>query len=211
MNPIFDFPSVDHLIEGVHYTVVDYDFAERQAMAIGYPQQQYGEEEHLREQNTNMPSRGMVSSFEECPQGEKKVFGVCRKPGQKADDKKDFDSSKKTKQEEELEGEAKKQGSDFRNNKKITDVKSGKKLGWAMKGGKPVLVEWGSVAGEKKVGPKKQEKPPKGASQSGVSASTQAGQRAGNQAARNGQVNLAGLEAQNQNRNRIEQQQRSNG
>lgn len=137
----FNIPSVDHLIEGVHYRLVDWSFAEGRDRGL----------------ETNMPSRGMVSSFadgQECPEGEKMIFGMCRKPGEKQGDK-EFDSSKKTKQEEEGEAEAKKQGSDFKNNKMIKDVKSGKKLGWAMKDGKPVLVEWGSVAGEKKVGPKK--------------------------------------------------------
>lgn len=82
------------------------------------------------------------------------VFGVCRKVGGGTGEK-DFDSSKKTKQEEEGEAEAKKQGSDVKSNKPV--MVNGKKMGWAVKNGKPVLVEWGSVAGEKKVGPK----PPK--------------------------------------------------
>ncbi len=196
---LFNLPTVDHLVEGVHYRVLDWNFAEDTEANL------------LRNQNTNMPSRGMASTFEECPQGEKMVFGVCRKPGQKADDKKDFDSSKKTKQEEDLEGQAKKAGSEFKNNKMIKDVKSGKKLGWAMKDGKPVLVEWGSVAGEKKVGPKQPAKPPKGASRSGVTDATRQGQRQGNDAARARQVNTAGLEAQDQNRRSIESQTRSNG
>ena len=137
MNP-FNLPSVDHLIEGVHYRTVDWNFAED------------AEANLLRNQNTNMPSRGMASTFEECGAGEKMVFGMCRKVRDGSTGDKDFDSSKKTKQEEEGEAEAKKQGSDVKNNKMITDVKSGKKLGWAVKDGKPVLVEWGSVAGEKK-------------------------------------------------------------
>jgi hypothetical protein len=112
----FNLPSVDHLTEGVHYRIVDWNFAEG------------------------------------CPEGEKMVFGTCRKVGQKPDDDKDFDSSKKTKDEEANETEAKKQGSDVKNNKPVTV--NGKKMGWAVKNGKPVMVEWGSVAGEKKVGPK---------------------------------------------------------
>jgi hypothetical protein len=138
----FSLPSVDHLIEGVHYTIVDWSFAEGRARDRGL--------------ETNMPSRGMASTFadgQECPEGEKMIFGMCRKTGQKQGEK-EFDSSKKTKQEEEGEAQAKKEGSDFKNNKMIKDVKTGKKMGWAMKDGKPVLVEWGSVAGEKKVGPK---------------------------------------------------------
>ena len=115
---IFNFPNIDHLIEGVHYTVVDWDFAD------GQP----------------------------CPEGEKMVFGMCRKLGGKSGDK-EFDSGSKTKQETEGEAEAAKQGSSAKNNKAV-NVK-GRKMGWAIKDGKPVLVEWGSVAGEKKVGPKK--------------------------------------------------------
>jgi hypothetical protein len=88
------------------------------------------------------------------------IFGMCRSTKTSPKDDKDFDSSKKTKQETEGEAEAKKQGSEFKNNKMIKDVKTGKKLGWAMKDGKPVLVEWGSVAGEAKVGPKKPQTKP---------------------------------------------------
>ena len=119
----FNLPSVDHLVEGVHYRIIDWNFAEG------------------------------------CPEGEKMVFGACRKVGQKPDDEKDFDPSKKTKQEEGNESEAKKQGSDVKNNKPVTV--NGKKMGWAIKNGKPVMVEWGSVAGEKKVGPKGTAKPKK--------------------------------------------------
>jgi hypothetical protein len=124
----FNLPSVDHLVEGVHYRIVNWNFAEG------------------------------------CPEGEKMVFGTCRKVGQNPNDDKDFDSSKKTKDEEKNEAEAKKQGSDVKNNKPV--MVDGKKMGWAVKNGKPVMVEWGSVAGEKKVGPKqpaakpKQEKKP---------------------------------------------------
>lgn len=202
----YDFPCVDNLIEGVHYRVVNWSFAE-------------GEE--IREQATNMPSRGMVSSFADgqgCPEGEKMVFGVCRKPGSKADDPKDFDSSKKTKDEEDLETQAKKQGSDVKNNKMITDIKSGKKLGWAIKGGKPVLVEWGSVAGEKKVGSGGGVKPPKpgqgaqapaGATQGGVTDAARQGQRQANAAAAAQQVTASGQAAQEANRRRIESQTRA--
>jgi hypothetical protein len=205
MNP-FNLPSVDHLTEGVHYRVLDWNFAEDTEANI------------LRNQQTNMPSRGMASTFADgqgCPEGEKMVFGVCRKPGQRQNDDKDFDSSKKTKQEEEGEAQAAKEGSSFKNNKMIKDIKTGKKMGWAMKDGKPVLVEWGSVAGEKKVGPAKPKKPkapqpaPAGASRSGVTDSTRAGQRRGNDIAASLQVNDAGREAQAQNRRNIESQTRS--
>jgi hypothetical protein len=141
----FSIPSVDHLIEGVHYRVVDWSFAEGRDRGL----------------ETNMPGRGTPSTFaEECGPDEKMIFGMCRSTKTNPKDDKDFDSSKKTKQEEEGEAQAKKEGSEFKNNKMIKDVKSGKKLGWAMKDGKPVLVEWGSVAGEKKVGPKKPEAKP---------------------------------------------------
>lgn len=92
-------------------------------------------------------------SFADCADGEKMVFGVCRKVGGSGE--KDFDSSKKTKQETEIEKEGEKQKSSFENNKPF--MKDGKKYGWAMKNGKKVAVEWGSVAGEKKVGEKKKE------------------------------------------------------
>ena len=105
----FNFPSIDHLIEGVHYTTIDWNFAE------------------------------------ECAPGEKMTFGVCRKI--------DGSTQKAASQEELGQKEAKKQGSTFQNNKQITEGLTKKKMGWAMKDGKPVLVEWGSVAGEKKVGP----------------------------------------------------------
>ena len=199
----FNIPSVDHLIEGVHYTVLDWNFAEDTEANI------------LRQQRTNMPSSGGPSTFaEECPEGEKMIFGTCRKPGEKKGDK-EFDSSKKTKQEEDLEGQAKKAGSEFKNNKMIQDVKSGKKFGWAMKGGKPVMVEWGSVAGAKKVGPKaakpaKPAKPqPAGSSRSGVTDSTRSGQRVGNNVARDVQANDSGRQAQDENRRNIESQTRS--
>lgn len=101
--------------------------------------------------------------FAECASDEKMVFGVCRKVGGSGEAEKDWDQSKKTKQEEEIEGAAKKQGVDINSklNKKAITI-GGKKYGMAIKNGKVVLVEWGSVAGEKKVGPK----PVKGAGQS---------------------------------------------
>jgi hypothetical protein len=117
----FNFPCIDNLIEGVHYTIVDWNFAEG------------------------------------CPEGEKMVFGACRKLKDGSTDDKDFDSSKKTKQEEEGEAEAKKQGSDVKSNKPF--MVGNKKMGWAIKNGKPVMVAWGSVAGEKRVGAKPADKP----------------------------------------------------
>jgi hypothetical protein len=105
--------------------------------------------------------------FEECAADEKVVFGVCRKVGQKTGEK-DFDSSGKSKQEEGIEAAGKKAGSDAKSNKPFKDPKTGRLMGWAIKDGKPVAVEWGSVAGQKKVGPKaagaagKKPKKPKG-------------------------------------------------
>ena len=92
--------------------------------------------------------------FEECAEGEKMVFGVCRKTGQGAGEK-DFDSSAKTEQEKGVEEAAAKAGSTAKTNKPFIDPKTGKKMGWAIKDGKQVAVEWGSVAGQKKVGEKK--------------------------------------------------------
>jgi hypothetical protein len=79
------------------------------------------------------------------------VFGVCRKIGGTPKDDKDFDSNAKSDDEKAAEAEAKKQGSDVKNNKPV--MVNGKKMGWAVKNGKPVMVEWGAVAGQKKVGP----------------------------------------------------------
>ena len=90
--------------------------------------------------------------FAECGPDEKMIFGACRKLGGKNDEK-DFDSSKKTKNETDIENEGAKQGSSFESNKPF--MKDGVKYGWAMKNGKKVAVKWGAVAGEKKVGPKK--------------------------------------------------------
>ena len=89
--------------------------------------------------------------FAECEEGEKMVFGVCRKLGGKNSEK-DFDSGKKTKNETDIENEGAKQGSSFESNKPF--MKDGVKYGWAMKDGRKVAVKWGAVAGEKKVGPK---------------------------------------------------------
>lgn len=128
MTGNFSVPNVDHLTEGVHYHVVDWDFAA-------------------------------------CEPDEKMVFGVCRKIGGSGE--KDFDTSKRSKQEEKLSNEAQKQSAGASTkeqasaaNKKAFTVE-GKKFGWAIKGGKPVIVAWGSVAGEAKVGPKQSLAPQK--------------------------------------------------
>lgn len=108
--------------------------------------------------------------YAECGPGEKMVFGVCRKVGGATEEEKPEvgpDGKPKEKQkkqqkspmEEKLEKAAKAQGSDATNNKKV--MIDGKAYGWAIQNGKPIMVAWGSVAGEKKVGPKKkkEEKP----------------------------------------------------
>lgn len=156
----FNFPSVDGLIEGVHYRVVEWNFAD------GQPVEKQEPEQTVQPVQQNAPAPRTTAApaapaqppqkMSSCAPGEKPVFGVCRKVGGGTGEK-DFDSSKKTQQETEGEAEATKQGSDVKNNKAVS-IK-GKKMGWAIKDGKPVLVEWGSVAGEKKVGPKKPEKP----------------------------------------------------
>ena len=62
-NPFSNLPSVDHLVEGVDYRIVDWNFADA------------------------------APAPDACPEGEKMVFGVCRKVGGSGE--KDFDSSKK--------------------------------------------------------------------------------------------------------------------
>jgi len=114
-----------------------------------------------------LAAREMLS-FAECADDEKMVFGVCRKKGGSSDGEKEFDTDKKSKQEEDLEAEAKKKGVDLNSkmNKKPIEI-GGKKYGLAVKNGKVVMVEWGSVAGEKKPpAPKKKKKPVPGAGQS---------------------------------------------
>jgi hypothetical protein len=64
-------------------------------------------------------------------------------------------TSEEMKKEKMLQ-QAKAQGSDPSNNRKV--VIDGKEYGWAKKDGKFIMVPWGSVAGIKKVGPKKSEK-----------------------------------------------------
>lgn len=100
-----------------------------------------------------------AADFAECGPGEKMVFGVCRKvdgtPETPAQPQRQGQQPKpkekeKSAQEKELEAAAKTQGSSPTNNRKV--VINGKSYGWAIQGGKPIMVEWGSVAGEKKVG-----------------------------------------------------------
>lgn len=102
------------------------------------------------------------ADFQECAQGERMVFGVCRKIGDTQEQPKPEGQGaggekpkkqEKSAQEEKLEAAAKAQGSSPDNNKKV--VIDGKAYGWAIQNGKPIMVEWGAVAGIKKVGPGK--------------------------------------------------------
>jgi hypothetical protein len=124
MTENLNFPCVDSLIEGVHYHLVEWNFAgQGPAKTPGTP----------------------------CPEGQKVVFGVCRKVKKGGSD---WSPSEESDQEKNLKGRATKEGSSASNNKAISE--GGKKYGWAIKGGKPVIVEWGSVSG---TGPKPKPKP----------------------------------------------------
>jgi hypothetical protein len=159
-NP-FNFPSVDHLIEGRDYRIVEWSFAD------GAPVEQKKPEETVQPAQQNAapaPAQAPAAPAAQapvaapaaqappqpgaCKEGERSVFGVCRKiGGNNPQDEKDFDSNAKTDEERAAEAEAKKQGSDVKNNKPV--MVNGKRMGWAVKNGKPVMVEWNSVAGAK--------------------------------------------------------------
>jgi hypothetical protein len=167
MQGSFNIPSVDHLVEGRDYRIVDWSFAD------GMPVEKQKPEEAVQpnQQNTPpaqppaaapaaqppaaaQPAPQAPAQGGACKEGEISVFGVCRKPGgSNPQGGNDFDSSNKTDEEKAAEAEAKKQGSDVKNNKPVTI--GGKKYGWAIKGGKPVMVLWGAVAGEKQPSPPK--------------------------------------------------------
>ena len=159
-NP-FNFPSVDHLVEGRDYRIVEWSFAD------GAPVEKQKPEETVQPQQQGAPAQAPAPAAASapvqaptaapaaqapaqsgpCKPDEKSVWGVCRKIGGAPKDEKDFDSGKKTDEEKTAEAEAKKQGSDVKNNKPV--MVNGKKMGWAVKNGKPVMVEWNSVAGAK--------------------------------------------------------------
>ena len=82
--------------------------------------------------------------------------GETAKPEEKKKQEKPDKTLEELKQEK-MKKTAEKQGSDPTNNRKV--MIDGKGYGWAQKGGKWIMVPWGSVAGIKKVGPKKKEKP----------------------------------------------------
>lgn len=92
------------------------------------------------------------------PETGKPVSGAAdeAKPGEKPKQDKPDKTVEELKQEK-MKKTASKQGSDPTNNRKV--MIDGKGYGWAQKDGKWIMVPWGSVAGIKKVGPKKQEKP----------------------------------------------------
>jgi len=126
----------------------------------------YRPETIIRYLETQVEKEWAQADFAECGPGEKMTFGVCRKVGeapaepkpeqpgaaQPAGQKQEQKEQPKSAMEEKLEKAAKSQGSDPTNNKKV--MIDGKAYGWAIRGGKPIMVEWGSVAGVKKVGPK---------------------------------------------------------
>jgi hypothetical protein len=95
-------------------------------------------------------------NFDECQPGEKMTFGVCRKVdggveekpemGPDGKPKKKEEKQQKSPMEEKLEKAAKAQGSDVSNNRKV--MIDGKAYGWALLNGKPIMAEWGKVAGE---------------------------------------------------------------
>lgn len=109
----FNLPSVDHLIEGFHYTEVGYDFAYKCPLGTWADTQNNGtctNKDILRNRRklkqTKTPQQPMRTKKKKNPTV---------------------------------------QGSNFENNKKISTGDGD--FGWAKKGGKPVLVKWGSVAG----------------------------------------------------------------
>ena len=169
MNNPFNFPSVDHLVEGRDYRVVEWSFAQNAPVEQQKPEETVQPQQQAApaqapapaaaaapapaQAPTAAPAAQAPAQTGACKEGEKSVFGVCRKIGGAPKDDKDFDSNAKSDDEKAAEAEAKKQGSDVKNNKPV--MVNGKKMGWAIKNGKPVMVEWGAVAGQKQVGPAK--------------------------------------------------------
>jgi len=177
MNNPFNFPSVDHLVEGRDYRIVEWSFAQNAPVEKQPPEKTVRPNQQNAPAAQNQapapqaapaqaptaappaqpPAAGQTAApapqqAGPCAPDEKMVFGVCRKMGGKnPQDDKDFDSNAKTDEEKTAEAEAKKQGSDVKNNKPV--MVNGKKMGWAVKNGKPVMVEWGAVAGAKPAAP----------------------------------------------------------
>ena len=82
----------------------------------------------------------------DCGPGERVVFGKCSK-GDNMGNKQIDEAQKKERASSKAPD----------NSKPV--IVNGKPMGWAVLNGKKVLVDYGSVAGEKKVGPKKESKP----------------------------------------------------
>ena len=151
-NPFSSLPSVDHLVEGRDYRIVEWSFADAAPVEKQKPEETVQPvQQNAPQAQASAPAAQPQAQGGQCKPDEKLVFGVCRKIGAAPKDEKDFDSGSKTDEEKAAEAEAKKQGSDPKNNKPV--MVNGKKMGWAIKGGKPVMVEWGAVAGEKKATP----------------------------------------------------------
>jgi hypothetical protein len=169
MNNPFNFPSVDHLVEGRDYRIVEWSFAQNAPVEQQKPEETVQPQQQAApapapapavapasapvQAPTAAPAAQAPAQTGPCKPDERMVFGVCRKIGGAPKDDKDFDSNAKSDEEKAAESEAKKQGSDVKNNKPV--MVNGKKMGWAVKNGKPVMVEWGAVAGQKQVGPAK--------------------------------------------------------
>lgn len=83
--------------------------------------------------------------------GEAKQGGGA-KPEEKKKKEERPDKTVEQLKQEKMKKTAEKQGSDPTNNRKV--MIDGKGYGWAQKGGKWIMVPWGSVAGVKRVGPK---------------------------------------------------------
>lgn len=118
----FNLPPVDHLREGIDYRIIEWDFADGAPATPPVPH----------------------TPGQPCPPGHKMVFGLCRRLKSGAQDwnpQEDSDSERAGKLKAQAEG------SSFENNKPVQI--GDRKYGWAKKGGSPVLVEWGSVAGIK--------------------------------------------------------------
>ena len=163
MNNPFNFPSVDHLVEGRDYRIVEWSFAQNAPVEQQKPEETVQPQQQAApapapapavapapapvQAPTAAPAAQAPAQSGPCKPDERMVFGVCRKIGGAPKDDKDFDSNAKSDEEKAAEAEAKKQGSNVKNNKPV--MVNGRKMGWAVKNGKPVMVEWNSVAGAK--------------------------------------------------------------
>jgi hypothetical protein len=149
-------------LEGVGYssdTIVAYLESSANAGRLNFSE---GEFFHLDFAVCERPDGTRYGTAGECDpeKGKPVADSDSGKPGEsKADAKKKKKEEEKKKEQtpedmkqDKMTKQAKSQGSDPSNNRKV--VIDGKEYGWAKKGEKWILVEWGSVAGVKKVGPK---------------------------------------------------------